>query len=99
VSEHDCCVEADRLEAFLRAILDHGTTMWSDSSCGRGGVGGQTITTTAHPDVIQFLVLSALRGKTLVETADDYALMWPGTLRLDEPPGRSGRAGPDGRPL
>jgi hypothetical protein len=89
--------EVARLEAFLRAILDHGTTMWSSSSCGHGP-GAATMTTSAHAEVVQHLAMAALRGETLEEAADSYAYMWPGTRRLDEAPGRSGRAGPDGRP-
>jgi hypothetical protein len=88
----------ERLEGFILAILDHGTTLWANTACGQGGVGGQAMTTTAHPEVIQHLAFAALRGQTLKEAADDYAVMWPNARRLDGPPGQSGRAGPDGRP-
>ena len=91
--------EVERLRAYIVALLDHGTTTWSDTSCGRGGVGGRAMTTTAHPDVIQHLALSALHGATLTEAADQYAEMLPNTARLDEKPRRARRAGADGRPV
>lgn len=91
--------EVERLRAFIGAMLDHGMTTWSDSSCGGGGVGGQTVATTVHPDVIQHLGLSALHGTTLAAAADQYAAMLPSTTRLDEKAKRARRAGPDGRPV
>ena len=91
--------EVERLKAYIGAILDHGMTTWSDTSCGRGGAGGQAMTTTAHPDVLQHLVLSALHGWTLTEAADQYAAMLPSTTRLDEKPRPARRAGADGRPV
>lgn len=91
--------EVERLTDYLTAILDHGSTMWADSSCGRGSAGGQTITSTAHGEVVQHLVQSALQGVTVKEAADAYAEWVPGTSRLDEPAKRPRRAGPDGRPV
>ena len=89
----------ERYRSFLAAILDHGLTMWSSSARGLG-VGGQTMTSEAHPDVIQHLVLSALNGRTLAQAADTWEqTVGRGTRRLDGPPGRTGRRGPDGRPL
>jgi hypothetical protein len=98
VNEEAVDDKGERLEAFVRAILDHGTTLWPDTSCGRGGIGGQAFTTTAHAEVIEHLAYAALHGQTLKEAADEYAVMWPGTRRLDESPKRPRRAGPDGRP-
>lgn len=51
--------EVERLESYIAAIFNHGMTVWSDTSCGRGGAGGQMITTTSHPEVIQHLVSAA----------------------------------------
>ncbi len=91
--------EEERLRSFLEAISWHGRTVWPDSSCGRGGVGGQTLTTEYHGEVVDHLVTSALRGETLEEAAVAYSCMWPRSRRLDAKPARSRRAGPDGRPL
>lgn len=90
--------EERRLRGFLEAILHHGVTLWSDTSCGRGGVGGQAMTTTAHAGVVEHLSSYALHGYTLTQAADDYATMWPNTVRLDLPPKPPRRAGADGRP-
>ena len=90
--------EVERLKAHIGAILDHGMTTWGDTSCGRGGAGGQAMTTTAHPEVIQHLALSALHGVDLKEAADQYAAMLPNAARLDEKPRPARRAGADGRP-
>lgn len=91
--------EVERLTGYLTAILDHGSTMWSDSACGSGSAGGQTITSVAHGEVVQHLVQSALQGVSVKEAADAYAEWVPGTSRLDEPAKRPRRAGPDGRPV
>ncbi len=91
--------EEARLREFLRALAYHGWTVWPNTTCGRGGVGGWAMTTTPHLEVIQHLVSFALSGRTLAEAADAYEAMLPDTVRLDCSPGRSGRAGPDGRPL
>ncbi len=91
--------EETRLREFILAIWEHGTSTWANTSCGRGGIAGQAITTNAHPEVIDFLARCALEGNTLRAAADEYAVLHPSTSRLDEPPKRSGRAGPDGRPI
>lgn len=91
--------ENERLKAHVMAIFDHGLTTWGDTSCGSGRAGGQAMTTTAHPEVIQHLASSALYGCTLKDAADQYAAMLPNTVRLDERPRRARRAGPDGRPV
>lgn len=91
--------EEERLHAFLRAIYDHGSTTWPNTTCGMGGIGGQALTTTRHGEVVDHLVYEALRGRSLKEAADDWEDYSPGSRRLDGPPGRPRRAGPDGRPL
>lgn len=90
--------EEERLRSFLTAILHHGSTMWSDSSCGTGRPAGQTITSEAHPEVVEHLTTSALRGHTLKDAADQWEAYQPNTVRLDERPAPPRRRGPDGRP-
>ena len=91
--------EVVRLDAFLVAIAAHGKTTWADSSMGSGRPAGQVLTSEVHGEVIEHRVGSALAGRSLVEAADDWARLFPRAVRLDEAPGRTGRRGPDGRPL
>jgi hypothetical protein len=91
--------EVVRLDAVLVAIGAHGKTLWADSSMGSGRPAGQMLTSECHGEVIEHLVGSALAGRSLAEAADDWARLFPRAVRLDEAPGRSGRRGPDGRPL
>ena len=91
--------EVVRLDAFLVAVAAHGKTLWADSSMGSGRPAGQVLTSEVHGEVIEHLVGSALAGRSLAEAADDWARLFPRAVRLDEAPGRTGRRGPDGRPL
>lgn len=91
--------EAARLRSFLEAIYREGSTVWPNTSCGRGGIGGQMMTTTWHHDAIDTLLQGALRGETLEQAADVYASMYPNARRLDVPSTHARRAGEDGRPL
>jgi hypothetical protein len=91
--------EKTRVMAIVSAIAQHGSTAWPDTTCGRGGVGGRAITYTHHGDAVQHLAVGAIQGHTLKQLADRWALMHPGSARLDQPPRAAHRAGPDGRPI
>lgn len=91
--------EIERVHAYGLALSRHGFTVWGSSACGTGRPGGQTITTAVHPEVVEHLMQGLLRGEPMKACADLWEQVVPGTRRLDEEPGKSGRSGPDGRPL
>lgn len=92
--------EIERLTGILKAVAAHGATVWPNTACGRGGIAGQAVTTTVHPEAFEHLVAGGLQGQSLKDIADSYAAMWgDGVARLDEPPRPTRRAGQDGRPV
>lgn len=91
--------EVDRLRAFITAALSHGMTTWPDGGRGTGRAAGQMVTTEAHIEVLDHLLRCAWHGDSVTDAADQWAELFPTTVRLDQPPAAPRRRGLDGRPI
>lgn len=103
------------LRRLVLAMYHHGSTLWADSTCGRGGAGGQVMTTSYHNELMDVLVEQAARLATDINEAkitgrpvygyvlEDADALWqewhPGSASIVGPARPSRRAGPDGRPV